>query len=105
MEEEWAKQNSHDDTEMVIVKELDPSDFEKIQVYDGDLNPMTFGHVKKSKAFASTNFEVEDDLSWLESTDYSTTFEATSNTSPFKRSEDGWNVSQRRTRKQASTLT
>lgn len=49
----------------MILKELDPSEYEKVKVYDGDLNPMTFNHVKTSKAFDISKVEIEDDLSWL----------------------------------------
>jgi septal ring factor EnvC (AmiA/AmiB activator) len=95
LEEEWELHNKQDEPEMVILKELDASEFEKVQVYDGDLNPMTFNHVKRSKAFDTKLLEVEEDLSWL-ATDLSTTLDASTNEglgSAYRRSEDGWNKS------------
>jgi hypothetical protein len=48
-----------------LLKEIDPSDYENVQVYDGDLTTMTFSHVKNSQIFETkkgNKFEVEEDL-------------------------------------------
>lgn len=77
---------------------MDPSDFEEVKVYDGELNSMTFNHIKTSKAFNSFKLNVDDDLSWLHNNDLSTTIETNEESSSIhtKKSEDGWNNSLRR---------
>ena len=85
---------------MFIIKELDPSEFEEVKVYDGDLNPMTFNLVKSSKAFDKNKIDIDDDLSWLSSNDLSTTrdtYAIDERLTDAKRSEDGWNKTFNRT--------
>ena len=67
MEEEWEKQRQLEYPDLVLLKEIDPLDFEEVKAYDGNLNPMTFNLVKKSKAFETDTYFLEDeDMSWLE---------------------------------------
>ena len=56
MEEEWNKGslnegNSNDSTGLSLIKELDEEDYENVQVYEGDLNSLTFSHVKGNDIF------------------------------------------------------
>jgi len=57
----------------VIINELDPADYQEISVHDGELNKMTFNHIKTSKAFAIVEPESYDDLEWLNDSEISTT--------------------------------
>lgn len=107
MEEEWERENKEFAPEMVLFKELDPSEFEKVKVYDGELNPMTFNHVKATKAFDTSKIEIDEDMSWLDTTNMSTTVDTTNidkTSSPYKRSEDGWNRNYKRQSRPTSEL-
>ena len=65
MEEAWKLSEEEVQPELVILRELDAHDFEGVKVYDGEINAMTFAHVKNSKAFDTRdlfNIEEEDTM-------------------------------------------
>ena len=63
MEEEWNKGslnegNFNDSTGLSLIKELDEEDYENVQVYEGDLNSLTFSHVKGNDIFDTKNNKI-----------------------------------------------
>lgn len=88
----------------MILRDLETEDFEEVEAYDGEINQMTFAHVKNSKAFDTKDlFDIEE-----ESTiDHSYSRENLSNKdlfdSRYKKSEDGWTMKGNRLRNQFQT--
>lgn len=77
-----------------------------IHAYDGELNAMTFNHVKGSKAFEKRNHDFievfdEDDMNWMNSnaSTYNSSYDSNRSkqfdSEPHKTSEDGWNKQRR----------
>lgn len=62
MEEAWTKAGEEVEPELLIIRELDRDEFEEVKVYDGDINQMTFAHVKNSKAFDTRDlFDIDEE--------------------------------------------
>lgn len=94
MEEAWNKAGEEVEPELLILRDLDREDFEEIKAYDGDINQMTFAHVKNSKAFDIKDLvEIEDESTIDES--YSRDNFNANLFSSLKKSEDGWNINSR----------
>ena len=99
LEEEWAKHLKEQEPELVLLKEVtSDEDGLSMHAYEGEMNGMTFNHIKNSRVFnQGVMLDVqpdEEDFSWLNSTQTT----ASTNSSLFensdvlkKKSEDGWN--------------
>ena len=90
-----------DDLSMFGITKDDKKGVEISSAYDGDLNPMTFNHVKTSNAFAShrrlggnlsiIEEEVYDGKSSCgERSDFNQWLAKSQNNKAIKKSEDGW---------------
>ena len=93
MEEAWSKSGQEVEPELLILKDLDREDFEEIKAYDGDINQMTFTHVKNSKAFDVKDiFDIEDESTFDDGYVKGGESSLFNQHHTLKKSEDGWNL-------------
>ena len=94
--------DTEDDLNMFGISKDDNKGINSSNAYDGDLNPMTFNHVKSSNAFASHK-RLGGHLSIIEeeayhgaaanrgdATDFNQWLAKSQNNKGIKKSEDGW---------------
>ena len=92
MQEEWDKDQEAQRPDMDIIEEIDPNDYEVVNVYNGELNKMNFNLVKSSRAFTIEEPNYWDEDLSMDSTHASTIAEviACNPSITSKKSEDGW---------------
>lgn len=88
MQEAWENSNEDSHLSLEFLKGIDTNEIEEVKAYDGEINAMTFNHIKKSGVFEKKKhqIEVEDNLSLY---DTSSSLFGSEIQIP-KKSEDGW---------------
>ena len=89
------EQEGADDLSMFGITKDDKKGVEISSAYDGDLNPMTFNHVKTSNAFASHrrlggNLSIIEEEVYDGKSSYGERSDFNQNNKAIKKSEDGW---------------
>ena len=47
----WENANEDTNVSLEFLKGIDTNDIEEVKAYDGEINPMTFSHIKNSDVF------------------------------------------------------